>query len=43
MSIIAKFGLWSVLVSNSVVYNSIVYKMPWAAEPWVMAQPKMSL
>lgn len=40
MFIIAECGLWSVLVSNIVVYNSVLLcKLPWAAEPWVMAQP----
>lgn len=43
MFIIAEWGLWSVVVSNNVVYNSVLlYKMPWAAEPWVMAQPRGS-
>lgn len=41
MSIVAECGLWLVLVSNNVVYNSVLlYEMPWAAEPWVMAQPE---
>lgn len=36
MFIIAECGLWSVLVSNDVVYNSVLlYEMP-----WVMAQPR---